>query len=176
MRISIIGHSGSGKSTLAKKISHKFRIPHLHIDRIWFEAGGHKAAGNREEKDRVGAVIKEKVEEFIKQDSWVSDGWYAHVQPAIAARADEIIFLDIPLPQRLINHWWRILFEERHSEISRWADFKFSYQIVRRTYAHGPRMREFVKENAGKAKILHSFKEVDEYFVSLQKDSNEAVV
>jgi adenylate kinase family enzyme len=41
-RISIIGHSGSGKTTLARHISETLNVPYLDIDRLWFEAQGHK--------------------------------------------------------------------------------------------------------------------------------------
>jgi adenylate kinase family enzyme len=167
MRISIIGHSGSGKTTLARKISEKFGIPHLHIDKLWFEVGGHKTSTNSEERERVRAYVREKAEAFVKQDAWVSDGWYSHAQPIIAARADEIVFLDISLLRRLANHLWRTFFEERHTELTRWDDIKFLYQIVRRTFAHSPKMREFIRENAGKVKTLHSFKEVGHYFAGL---------
>ncbi|MBP7770702.1 MAG: AAA family ATPase [Candidatus Pacebacteria bacterium] len=168
MRISIVGLSGSGKSTLAQKISEKFGIPHVHIDRIWFEAGGHRSAGDEKDRERVRAVIKEKVEELVRQDGWVTDGWYGHVQPIIAERADHIVFLDIPLYKRLASHLWRTFFEERHTELTRWDDIKFVYQIVRRTSVHGPKIREYVRKNAGKVKTLHSYKEVDRYFADLR--------
>jgi adenylate kinase family enzyme len=169
MRISIVGLSGSGKSTLARNISEKFGIPHLHIDRFWFEAGGHKTVGDSEDRERVRAIIKEKVAEVVKQDSWVSDGWYGHVQPIITARADEIVFLDIPLYRRLANHLWRTFFETRHTELTRWDDIKFMYQIIRRTFVHGPKIREFVKENASRVKVLRTFKEVNDYFAALNQ-------
>ena len=105
MRISIIGHSSGGKSTLAKRISENLCIPHIHIDRFWFEAGGAKLKpSDVEGMKKARAYIKENVENFIKQDSWVSDGWYHKVQPMISERADHIIFLDIPLYRRLLNH------------------------------------------------------------------------
>src|SRR3989344_6178545 len=107
MRISIIGHAGSGKSTLAQRISKKFNIPHLHLDRLWFEAGGPKASSDPGERKRVAELIRDRVEDFIKQDDWVSDGLYGHVQPLIANRADTIIFLDISLARRLCNHLYR---------------------------------------------------------------------
>jgi len=102
MRITIIGNCASGKSTLARKISEQFAIPHLHLDRFWFETKGHLLEkDDAEGKERVRACIRAKVEGLIKQDSWVSDGWYSRVQPLIAERADEIVFLDLPLWRRL---------------------------------------------------------------------------
>ncbi|MFA6552474.1 MAG: hypothetical protein WCT19_03160 [Candidatus Paceibacterota bacterium] len=168
MRISIIGHSSSGKSTLARKISEKLNIPHIHIDRFWFESGGSKLKPNdKEGMERARAYIKEKVVDFIKQDSWVSDGWYSKVQPIISERADYIIFLDIPLYRRLFNHLQRIFKTERHKELTRWDEFKFFYEIIYRTFAKGPKMRRFVSEHSDKVKIFRNYKEIEKYLKTL---------
>jgi len=169
MRVTIIGNCGSGKSTLARKISEKFNIPHIHLDRFWFEANGHTLPkDNIEGREKVRAFIREKVEEFIKQDSWVSDGWYSRVQPMIADRADYIVFLDIPLWRRLVNHIRRIFLSERHPELSRWEDFKFLYEIVRRTFTHGAQMNKFVQENPLKIVHIRSHGEADAFVIQLQ--------
>lgn len=169
MRVTIIGNCGSGKSTLARKISEKFNIPHIHVDRFWFEANGHTLPkDNIEGREKVRAFIREKVEEFIKQDSWVSDGWYSRVQPMIADRADYVVFLDIPLWRRLVNHIRRIFLSERHPELSRWEDFKFLYEIVRRTFTHGAQMKKFVRENPLKVKHIRSHSEADAFIAKLQ--------
>jgi len=168
MRISIIGQSSSGKSTLARKISEKLNIPHIHMDRFWFESGVTKLKPNdKEGMEKVRAYIKENVENFIKQDSWVSDGWYHKVQPMISERADQILFLDIPLYRRLFNHLQRIFKPGRHKELTMWDEFKFFYEIVYRTFAKGPKMRQFIQEHSDKAKILRNYKEIDEYIKTL---------
>lgn len=164
MRISIIGQAGSGKSTLARRISEKFNIPYLHIDRFWFESGGDKLKkGEIKKREKVRAYIKEKVEDFIKQDSWVSDGWYPRVQVFIAEKVDQIIFLDIPLYRRLFNHIKRILKTERHKELTKWDDFKFIYEIIRRTFIKGPKLRQFINGHIGKVVVLKNYKEVEDY-------------
>ena len=106
MKISIIGQPGRGKSTLASKISKKFNIPHLQLDRFWFESGGNKLKlGDIEGTEKSRAYMKEKVISFINEhDFWVSDGTYPRVQSIIVEHADYVIFLDIPLHRRLFNH------------------------------------------------------------------------
>lgn len=171
MRITIIGNCGSGKSTLARKISEKFKIPHIHLDRFWFEANGHiLRKDDSEGKEKVRARIRANVEAFIKQDSWVSDGWYSRVQPMIAERADYVVFLDIPLWRRLINHVRRVFFSDRHPELSRWDDFKFISEIVRRTFTHGVQIRKFIQENPKKVVHLYSHGEADEFLEKLEKN------
>ncbi len=169
MRITIIGNCGSGKSTLARKISEKVCIPCVHLDRFWFESNGHTLKKeDTEAREKVRAYIRTKVEEFVKQDSWVSDGWYSRVQPLIAGRADRVVFLDIPLWRRLVNHLYRIFFSERHPGLSRWDDLKFFFEIIRRTSTHGTQMHQFVKDCPDKVVHLRSYKEVNEYLANLE--------
>lgn len=168
MRISIIGHPASGKSTLARRISEKLNIPHIHIDRFWFEAGGANIKlGNVEEVEKARVYIKEKVLEQMKQDSWVSDGWYSKLQPIISEQADHLIFLDIPLYRRMLNHLQRIFKPGRHKELSKWDEIRFFYEIIYRTFAKGPKMKKFVREHSDKIKIFRNYKEVEKYLETL---------
>lgn len=164
MKITIIGGPGSGKSTLAKKIVGKLKIPYLQIDRLWFEAGGSKLKKDDEqEKERVRSFIQETVIEFIKQNNWISDGWYSRVQPLITKEADILIFLDIPLHKRLWNHLKRMHKDERHGELSKKDDLFFIFEIIRRQFKTMPKIRKFVEENKCKAKILRNYREIDKY-------------
>jgi len=168
MRISIIGHAASGKSTLASTISKKLNVPCLHIDKLWFEADGHRLRPDDiQGKEAARAHIKSNVESFIQQDAWVSDGWYPRAQLLIAKRADQILFLDISLFRRLLNHIRRVFIDQRHKEITWWDELKFIYTLIRRTYSQGPRMNEFVRGHASKIIILRNYKEVRRYLISL---------
>jgi adenylate kinase family enzyme len=119
MRITIIGLSGSGKSTLARAISNKLSIPHIHLDRFWFEGGGKTGEHDTPDIERVRAYVREKTLEAIAVDSWVSDGFYSRVQPEIAEQADVVLFLDIPLWKRLLSHAKRMLQPAtRHKELN----------------------------------------------------------
>ncbi len=169
MKITIIGNCGSGKTTLAQKISQCHKIPHLQLDRLWFENGGHTF--KRDDSDGRAGVrekIRLGVECFLEKNTdWVSEGWYSRVQPLIAEQADIIVFLDIPLWRRLINHVRRVFRTNRHPEITRWEDMKFTYQIIKRTFTHGKDMREFVKTYRSKSIILKNYREVDQYLNDL---------
>jgi adenylate kinase family enzyme len=168
MRITIIGNCASGKSTLARDICSKLYIPYMHLDRFWFEGGGNKLKNNDiKEKEGVRLYIRNKVEEFIKKDSWVSDGWYSRVQPMISERADRIIFLDIPLWRRLVNHLYRIFLKGRHPELNRWDDFIFIFEIIRRTFTHGVAMKKFVKQQGDKVIHIRNYTQAKKYLDSL---------
>ena len=166
MRISVIGHAGSGKSTLAERISKKLTIPHLHIDRLWLEAGGPQSAHDAASKERIRAIVREKVGELVKNDSWICDGWQS-INPDIAKRAYQIVFLDIPLARRLLNLISRMLFHRRHHEVTFWDDIKFLPEVVHRTRKQDPALRQFARDHADKVITLHNYREVEQYFKDL---------
>jgi len=172
MRISIIGLSGSGKTTLAEMISKKLSIPHIHLDRFWFEAGGSKLSTNssHEEDERAREYMKKMILIELSAVSWVSDGFYSRLQPEISSRADVVLFLDIPLWRRLLNHAKRMLKRSsRHKEVTIWDDLIFFPEIIRRTFVKGQRMRKFVEGYRDKVIVLKSRKDIDRYLRTIGK-------
>ena len=169
MKISIIGLPGSGKSTLAKAIHEKLNIPHIYIDRFWLEAGGEETKrGDNPERNRVREYVKERVREAIAQESWVSDGFYSRLQSEVASSADILVFLDIPIMERLLNHIVRTFTErKRHAEVSFWDDVRFIPEVVRRTFRTGPKLKAFVLQYPDKLKILRSRREIAAFIHTL---------
>jgi adenylate kinase family enzyme len=169
MKICIIGNCGSGKSTLAKNISQKLSLPYLEFDRLWFDADGHKVSRtDTAGRDQVREKIRIRIETFLHEhDSWVIEGWQARFQESIAAVADHIIFIDIPLPRRIYNHLKRAFLSPRHAELSLWGDLKFTKEIIKRTYTHGKDMQTFATKHADKTFIFKTYKEVNRYLSKL---------
>lgn len=164
MKITIIGNVGSGKTTLARNISKKLNIPHIQLDRIWFEVGGLKSENRQGEgRERVQTATREKVDALTRETDWVSDGWYKRIQPMITERADRLIFLDIPIWRRTVNHLRRMFSSDRHPELSKWNDIKFFYEIFKRRFTHDPVMRAFLSEYKNKTIILRNYKEVENF-------------
>ncbi len=168
MKITIIGLPGSGKSTVARKISEKLSIPHIHIDRFWFEAGGRRGSRDTPNIEQVRMYIREKVLKAISAESWVSDGFYSRVQPEIASRADVILFLDVSIWKRLLNHTKRIFQNSiRHTEISLWNDLLFFPEIIRRTFTTGPKLKVFIAAHKDKVVTLRSRAEIDQFLTTV---------
>lgn len=168
MRITILGLPGSGKSTLARKIAAKLGIPHVHIDRFWLEGGGGHNSRTTPDPEKTRAHVKEKVEEAMKLESWVSDGVYMLVQSEIADRADVVVFLDIPLWRRLLNHAERTIHRKhRHGEMTFLADLAFFPEIISRDLRKKAKIKNFFESYKSKAIILKSRKEIGNYLSTL---------
>jgi adenylate kinase family enzyme len=169
MRVSVIGMPGSGKSTLARAISEKLSIPHIHLDRFWFESGGKTGEHDTPNIEDVRAKVRARAIEAISSESWVSDGFYSRVQPLIAERADLVIFLDIPLWRRLLGHAKRMMRRNtRHQELNMCDDVKFFAEIVRRDFSRRPKFKDFAERYADKILSLRSWKEVENYVAKLR--------
>lgn len=167
MRLTIVGLPASGKSTFAGLVSEKLSIPHIHIDRFWLEAGGRRNSKETPNIEQVRAHVREKVLDAVGAASWVSDGFYQRVQSEIAQRADSVVFLDLPLWKRLLNHAQRVISADRHKEISFWDDLVFFGEIVRRSFTTTPKLRKFLNEYKDKVIVLHSRRDIKKYIENL---------
>ena len=99
-RVMIIGQPGSGKSTFARKLGGLIHLPVYHIDHIHWESGWVERPGP--EKDRLCAEIHGK-------DRWIFEGGRSSTWPERLARADTLIWLDVPLPIRFARVIWRTI-------------------------------------------------------------------
>ncbi|NQV88362.1 MAG: AAA family ATPase [Parcubacteria group bacterium] len=168
MRITILGLPGSGKTTLAEKIAEKKQIPHIHIDRFWLENGGGVNSQTTPNPEQTHARVREKVLEAIQKESWVSDGFYSRIQPEIAERADIVIFLNIPLWRRMLNHTWRVINRsKRHEEVTFWRDLAFFLEMIGRESTKTLKINNFLKLYRSKTVILRSRREIDQYVANL---------
>ena len=70
MKISVIGYSVSGKSTFSEKISKHFKVPLLHIDKVYFSE-------NMKINDKDETI--KKIQDFMKQKKWLTDGTYRKI-------------------------------------------------------------------------------------------------
>lgn len=86
-RILVIGCSGSGKSTLSRKLAKRSGLPLVHLDQYYH---GPDWAEPKQ------ADWEAKVNQLIAEDSWIMDGSYTGSLAMRAARADLIIYLDLP--------------------------------------------------------------------------------
>ncbi|MEP5730708.1 MAG: AAA family ATPase [Sulfitobacter sp.] len=94
-RVMILGGSGSGKSTLARRLGAQTGLPVFHMDHIQWQAGW---------VSRTRDVRREMALEIENQDKWIFEGGFSTTYEHRAARADTLIWLDLPVGLRL----WRV--------------------------------------------------------------------
>jgi len=87
-RIAVVGNSGSGKTTLARAIANRIGADHIELDSIH-----HLENWTPIDRDEMRQILAEAIE----SDSWVVDGNYQSlVQDLVLARADTVVWLDLP--------------------------------------------------------------------------------
>jgi len=87
----IVGAPGSGKSTFARRLGEITDLPVILMDHIHYLPGWVERA----QQDKVS-----KAQAIHDQDRWIFEGGLAATDTARAARADRLIWLDLPLPIR----------------------------------------------------------------------------
>lgn len=86
-RIIILGPCGSGKSTLARRLGARHGLPVFHLDQAFHRPGWRPAPE---------AEFHAEVERIAALPAWVIDGNYKGVIASRLARADTLIYLDLP--------------------------------------------------------------------------------
>ncbi len=99
-RIMIIGQPGSGKSTLAREIGRITGLPVVHIDHIHWQTGW--VERTRPEKTRL-------CNEVEAREAWIFEGGHSATWAYRIARADRLIWLDLPTGLRFRRVSWRLL-------------------------------------------------------------------
>jgi len=99
-RVSVVGNSGSGKTTLGAALGRALGVPHLELDSVFHQP-------NWEPLDRD--EFRRRVGEFIAADCWVIDGNYSAVRDLVWARADTVVWLDLPRSRVMRQLLWRTI-------------------------------------------------------------------
>ena len=91
-RIAIMGGPGSGKSTLARALGARLDLPvFIHWKPDWVE--------------RPQSEKRTLVRDVLAQEAWVFEGGFSAIQAERLARAEVVIWLDLPYALRM----WRVL-------------------------------------------------------------------
>jgi adenylate kinase family enzyme len=86
-RIVVMGPPGSGKSTLARRLGARHGLPVFHLDQAYWQPGWVAAPP---------AVFLAEVERLAALPAWVIEGNYADTIAPRFARADAVVYLDVP--------------------------------------------------------------------------------
>ncbi len=99
-RVSVVGNSGSGKSTLATSLAVVLGVPHLELDGVFHQPGWVPLPEDE---------FRRAVAAAVAGDGWVTDGNYSAVRPMVWARADTVVWLDLPRRTVMRQVVWRTL-------------------------------------------------------------------
>jgi adenylate kinase family enzyme len=95
-RVMIVGGPGSGKSTLARVLGARTGLPVFHMDQIHWMSGWVERP--HAEKVRLAQGVE-------VQERWIFEGGLSATYENRVARADTLIWLDLPVGLR----FWRVL-------------------------------------------------------------------
>lgn len=118
-RVAIAGVSGSGKSTLARRLSVVLDLPYVEMDALFHGPDWTPLP-----------TFEAEVDAFVADDRWVTEWQYDYARPLLTARADLMVWVDLPFPVTLAR-------------------------VVRRTV--GRRLRREVLWNGNREGPLHTF-------------------
>lgn len=83
----IVGAGGTGKSTLARRIGAITGLPVIHLDAEYWGSGW---------VPMPEVEWQQRVRDLAARDAWVMDGNYGGTMDERLARADTVVFLDLP--------------------------------------------------------------------------------
>lgn len=84
-RILVAGVSGVGKTTLARQVAAVLGVPHVEIDALF-----HGPDWTPREQ------FLADVRELARREAWITEWQYSSARPLLAARADLMVWLDLP--------------------------------------------------------------------------------
>lgn len=99
-RVIVVGVSGSGKTTLAQRIAERLGIDHVELDAL------HHGPGWVPRPEFL-----DDVRSLVAQERWVTEWQYAAARPLTLARADLVVWLDLPT--------WRTMWQVTRRTVSR---------------------------------------------------------
>ena len=87
-RIAVVGCSGSGKSTLAAALAARLDLPYVATDQVFWTADW---------RPTPPAEVRAWLERASAAERWVMDGNFDSDRDLAWARADAIVWIDLPL-------------------------------------------------------------------------------
>jgi len=123
-RVAIVGCSGGGKSTLARAMGHRLGLPVTHLDNLYWKPGW--THSQLEE-------FRPKVEAVAAEDRWIIEGNFTSASALRFARADTVVWIELPIPVCLWRAFRRMLlnFGRARDDLSPGCPERFDLEFYR---------------------------------------------
>lgn len=148
-RIAIIGCGGSGKTYLANHLAAHFNLSLTHLDAIYYDAEWNPLPAEE------FATLQEKL---VAEPRWLIEGNYASSLPIRLARADTVIFLDLPALACLAGILQRRLRYRGGQHTKDGVYDRITWDFVRYVWGYRktmrPRVRGLLREHGGNATLV----------------------
>jgi adenylate kinase family enzyme len=94
----VVGCIGAGKSTVAVRLGALTGLPVVHLDRCWWHDGQYRITGKKSVTEHTLSAqeFRDLQLRVAAEDKWIIDGGYVADLDTRLARADTVIFLDLP--------------------------------------------------------------------------------
>jgi adenylate kinase family enzyme len=86
-RVAVVGNSGSGKTTLGRALAGRLAVPFVELDSIYHQPSW---------EPLPVPEFRRRVSGIIADEGWVVDGNYSAVRDLVWARADTVVWFDLP--------------------------------------------------------------------------------
>jgi adenylate kinase family enzyme len=100
-RVLVVGSAGAGKTTFAVRLAEVLGLPVIHLDAEYWRPGWQHTPADE---------WPARVDDLTARDRWVMDGNYGATLERRLARAEAVVFLDVPrltCIRRVIVRSWR---------------------------------------------------------------------
>jgi adenylate kinase family enzyme len=147
-RIAVIGCGGSGKTVLARRLGCILDLPVTHLDALYYDDGWNLAPPGR---------FAARQHELVADHRWVIDGNYASTLSIRFARADTVIFLDLPVLTCLwsiAQRRWRYRGGQHADGVYDRITWSFITYILGYRRSMRPRVNALVAEHGGHARYV----------------------
>lgn len=152
MKIAIIGCPGSGKSTVAQQLYGQLKIPLYHLDQYYW-------LPNWQRPDKA---IFEKVHHALCDGKeWIIEGMAIRYFDYRIAKADVVIFLDIPLRvclyrifKRAFSAWGSIRNTSAPGCYEHFPDREFLSYVLNFNRKYRPIIEQLLEQYKGQKKIF----------------------
>jgi adenylate kinase family enzyme len=97
-RVAMVGNAGSGKTTVGRLLADALAVPFVELDALYHQPGWQPLPVEQ---------FRRRVSSAVAADGWVVDGNYRAVRDLVWARADTVIWFDLPRRTVMRQIVWR---------------------------------------------------------------------